>query len=281
MRVIDLMHLGTEKVIATWEVDGVLIDPGPESCVETLVAGLGEGFEPRAILLTHIHFDHAGATGALLRRWPDLPVYVHERGARHIAHPEKLVASATRLYGEEGMQRLWGEVVPVPEERLQVISGGETVLGEYRVAYTPGHASHHVSYLHEPTGRAFVGDVAGIRIPPSAHVIAPTPPPDLDVAAWEASLDLIEGWAPQGLGLTHCGGVEPGDVEAQLAGMRAALQREIALAKEHDLDAFVATMREELRREAGPVVETYAQAAPLDHIWLGLDRWRTKLADAA
>ncbi|MEA2959228.1 MAG: hypothetical protein QOJ58_4967, partial [Alphaproteobacteria bacterium] len=114
MRSIDVRHLGHEKVICCVEADGVLIDPGPQSCEATLVEALG-GERPRAILLTHIHFDHAGVSGALVRRWPDLPVYVHEVGAPHLARPERLVKSATRLYGEEGMQRLWGDVIPVPE----------------------------------------------------------------------------------------------------------------------------------------------------------------------
>ena len=103
MRPIDVRHMGTAKVICCWEADGVLVDPGPESTAATLLAALGDGYEPRAILLTHIHFDHAGASGALVRRWPELPVYVHERGAPHMAAPERLVASAARLYGgEEG-----------------------------------------------------------------------------------------------------------------------------------------------------------------------------------
>jgi len=277
MRAIDLTHLGTERVIATWEVDGVLIDPGPESCLETLLAGLGSDAAPRAILLTHIHFDHAGVTGALLRRWPDVPVYLHERGARHMADPERLVTSATRLYGEEGMQRLWGEVVPVPEENLRVLVGGESLLdGTYRVAYTPGHASHHVSYLHEPSGRAFVGDVAGVTVPPDDFVLAPTPPPDVDIAAWERSLDIVAKWAPTSLGLTHFGSID--DVESQLAAVREALRAQAALAAEHDVDGFVAAMRAKLAREAPGLAETYAQAAPLEHLWLGLDRWRTKFA---
>ena len=114
MRQIDVLHRGREKVIACFEMDGILIDPGPQSCEETLLAGLG-GERPKALLLTHIHFDHAGAAGSLVRRWPDLDVYVHERGAPHMARPERLVASAARLYGgEEGLRETWGEVVPVP-----------------------------------------------------------------------------------------------------------------------------------------------------------------------
>src|SRR5918992_3409043 len=136
MRAIDTRHMGNEKVICCWEVDGVLVDPGPQSTEETLLEALGD-LEPSAILLTHIHFDHAGASGALVRRWPELPVYGHELGAPHMAAPERLVASAARLYGgEDGLARLWGAVVPVPERNMNVLTGGETVLGDFRVEYT-------------------------------------------------------------------------------------------------------------------------------------------------
>src|ERR671916_2222832 len=205
MRAIDTRHLGIEKVICCWEVDGVLIDPGPQSTEETLLEALG-GARTRALLLTHIHFDQGGATGSLLRRWPDLEVYVHERGAPHMASPERLVASAARLYGgEEGLRETWGEVVPVPEDNLHVLTGGETLLGSFRVEYTPGHASHHVCFLHEDSGVAFVGDMAGVRIPPSGLTLAPTPPPDIDVEAWDRSIDAIAAWAPTTLALTHFG----------------------------------------------------------------------------
>jgi glyoxylase-like metal-dependent hydrolase (beta-lactamase superfamily II) len=274
MRPIDVLHLGNEKVICAVEADGVLIDPGPQSCEETLVAALG-GERPRAVLLTHIHFDHAGVTGALVRRWPDLPVYVHERGAPHIAHPERLVSSATRLYGEEGMQRLWGDVVPVPEENLHVLTGGErSIEGAYTVEYTPGHASHHVAYLHEDEGWAYCGDVAGVRIPPAELVVAPTPPPDIDVAAWERSLDLVAGWDPQRLVITHFGIVD--DPAAQLEACRRALHEEADLVRAHDEDAFIALMRAKVAAEAPEVADTVAQAVPYDHIHKGLARWWSK-----
>lgn len=272
---IDLNHLGRDRVIGTWEHDGVLIDPGPESTLDTLVAGLGDGFEPRAVLLTHIHFDHAGATGALLERWPDVPVFVHERGAKHLVDPERLVASARRLYGDD-FDRLWGEVVPVPEGSLTVLQGGETVLDDYHVEYTPGHASHHVSYLHEPTGTAFVGDVAGVRIAPSELVVAPTPPPDVDVAAWEASLDLVAGWAPERLALTHFG-AGLADVGAHLEACRAALLEEAELVGRTELDAFIAAERDLITQRADvDTFQSYAQAVPFHHIWLGLHRWHSK-----
>jgi glyoxylase-like metal-dependent hydrolase (beta-lactamase superfamily II) len=275
MRQIDVLHRGREKVIACFEVDGILVDPGPQSCEKTLLAGLA-GKRPRALLLTHIHFDHAGATGALVRRWPDLEVYVHERGAPHMANPEKLVASAARLYGgEEGLRETWGEVVPVPEDNLKILSGGETVLG-FKVAYTPGHASHHVSYFHEESGWAFVGDMAGVRIPPWDLTLAPTPPPDIDVAAWDKSLDTIAGWDPQRLALTHFGIAD--DVAGQLAAAREALHWQADLAAEHDQEGFMAALHERIAREAPEDVEAFEQAAPLDHLFLGLARWHSKQA---
>jgi glyoxylase-like metal-dependent hydrolase (beta-lactamase superfamily II) len=276
MRPIDLHHLGREKVICCWDADGVLIDPGPQSCEETLLAALGDE-RPRALLLTHIHFDHAGVAGALVRRWPELPVYVHEVGAPHIAQPERLVASATRLYGEEAMRRLWGDVVPVPEENLRVLTGGERgIEGAFRVEYTPGHASHHVAYLHEDSGLAYAGDVAGVRIPPSGLVLAPTPPPDVDVEAWDRSLDVLAGWHPQRLVVTHFGEVD--DPQAQLDGCREALHAEVELVAEHDEESFVALMAAKVRAEAPEVAEELAQAVPYDHVWKGLHRWHSKRA---
>src|SRR3954465_7783920 len=201
-RAIDVMHLGNDRVICAYEQDGLIVDPGPASSVDNLIDALGPTV-PRALLLTHIHLDHAGASGVLARRFPELQVYVHERGASHLVDPTKLLESAGRLYGDD-MDRLWGEVAPVPEDRIHTLSGGETVDG-FRVAYTPGHASHHVSYLHEESGDAYVGDVAGVRIQPSDFTIAPTPPPDIDLEAWERSLDRVAQWGPRRLCLTHFG----------------------------------------------------------------------------
>jgi glyoxylase-like metal-dependent hydrolase (beta-lactamase superfamily II) len=271
MRQIDVRHRGREKVIACFEVDGVLVDPGPQSCEDTLLEALG-GERPDALLLTHIHFDHAGAAGALVRRWPDLDVYVHERGAPHLADPERLVASAARLYGgEEGLRETWGEVVPVPEQNLHVLSGGETVLG-FEVKYTPGHASHHVSYFRD--GVAFVGDMAGVRIPPHDLTLAPTPPPDIDVEAWERSLDDIAAWEPQTLALTHFG--TAGDPPAQLAAVREALRWQADLAAGGDQAAFEKAVHERVTAAAPDEVAATEQAAPLDHLFLGLDRWHRK-----
>ncbi len=275
MRAIDVRHRGLEKVICCFEVDGVLIDPGPGICEETLLEALG-GEQPRALLLTHIHFDHAGASGALVRRWPELSVYVHERGAPHMVDPAKLIASAGRLYGgEEGLKALWGEMVPVPEANLRVLSGGEKdVEGAFRVEYTPGHASHHVCYFHEPSGYAFVGDMGGARIPPHAFTVAPTPPPDVDVAAWERSVATIRGWDPQALGMTHFGVAE--NASAQLDAVLEALHMQVELEAEHDEAGFVAVMEERVRESCAEDAESMIRATPLDQQYLGVARWRAK-----
>jgi glyoxylase-like metal-dependent hydrolase (beta-lactamase superfamily II) len=278
MRLIDVRHLGRERVIGCWEIDGVLIDPGPTSSMENLIEELG-GQEPRALLLTHIHLDHAGASGSMVRRWPELPVYVHERGARHLADPAKLLGSAERLYGDQ-MERLWGEVAAVPERNLRPLSGGEEVLG-FRVAYTPGHASHHVSYLHPPTGRAFVGDTAAVRIPPSNFVMPPTPPPDIDLELWEESIDRILDWQPASLGLTHFGQVD--DPESHLDLVRGRLREQGELARELSSEQFERRIREQVADHADPeTAEALLQAVPPEQQWHGLDRyWSTRRQGAA
>jgi glyoxylase-like metal-dependent hydrolase (beta-lactamase superfamily II) len=269
-RTIDVMHLGRDRVIGAHEIaEGVIVDPGPASSVETLL----EHVEPRALLLTHIHLDHAGASGVLVRRNPELKVYVHERGAPHLIDPEKLLGSAGQLYGDD-MDRLWGEVVPVPEANLTILSGGETVEG-CRVEYAPGHASHHVVYLHEESGDAIVGDVGGVLVPPSPFALAPTPPPDIDVEAWNRSLDLLEEWGPRRLALTHFGLVD--DVGGQIEQVRRWLSDWGQRARDLSKEDWMAQMRETIRAEGDEVAERLEQAAPPDQLWLGLDRyWRKK-----
>jgi glyoxylase-like metal-dependent hydrolase (beta-lactamase superfamily II) len=275
VRAIDLMHLGRPRVIACWQVDDVLVDPGPSSCLETLLAALGDE-RPRAVLLTHIHFDHAGAAGSLVKRWPDLAVYVHERGARHIADPERLYSSAKRLYGDD-MERLWGEMLPVPEENLEVLTGGERLLeGRFEVAYTPGHASHHVSYLYD--GTAFVGDVGGVRITPDSITVPPTPPPDIDVERWHESIATVRAWDPDRLAITHFGAYE--NVTEQLDELSARLDAWSTLARAGDRDAFIATIQEEVRRDGSPEqAATYQQAAPAEQLYAGYERYWSKRAE--
>jgi glyoxylase-like metal-dependent hydrolase (beta-lactamase superfamily II) len=272
-RAIDVLHLGRDRVICVYEIDGLIVDPGPASCLDTLIDGLGP-VEPRALLLTHVHLDHAGAAGVLCRRYPDLTVYVHERGARHLIDPTKLIESAGRVWGDD-MWELWGEVAPVPEERLRVLEGGETVEG-FRVAYTPGHASHHVAYLHGDSGDAYVGDVAGVRLPPYEHTIAPTPPPDIDVEAWLDSLHTVASWNPQSLCLTHFGPVT--DVADQLHRVRHALNESADSARLDGEEGFIAKLESSLAEATDPAtVEAFEQAAPPDQLYQGLSRyWRKK-----
>jgi glyoxylase-like metal-dependent hydrolase (beta-lactamase superfamily II) len=260
-------------VIGCWEVDGMLVDPGPESSLHTLLEKIGDQ-RPEGVLLTHIHLDHAAATGAMVARWPDLPVYVHERGAPHIIDPSRLLASAERLYGDK-LEYLWGKIQPVPEANVTVLSGGETVRG-MRVAYTPGHASHHVCYLHEATGTAFVGDVAACRLPGTNLVIPPTPPPDIDVELWEDSIALVEGWGAEKLALTHFGPVD--DPAAHLAEARRRLREEAELARRMDEATYEADLQRriaaQLDREA---TDEMFQAVPTAYQWSGLNRyWRKK-----
>lgn len=240
------------------------------------------GEQPRALLLTHIHLDHAAATGAMVRRWPDLEVYVHERGAPHLIDPSKLLASAERLYGDK-LNYLWGEILPVPEQNVRVLAGGETVQG-MQVAYTPGHASHHVTYFHEESGTAFTGDVAACRIPPSHLVVPPTPPPDIDIEVWEESLDTVAAWNPQRLALTHFGAVED-DVPGHIAQVRAKLREEAELAQRTAKEEYAADNEARIRRalsEEGlgeDTVEELLQAVPTAYQWSGLDRYWRKRAE--
>ncbi len=267
-RPIDLMHLGQPQVICAWRVGNVIVDPGPASCLPALLEALGDA-SPRALALTHIHLDHAGAAGSLVRRFPDLEVWVHERGAPHLIDPTKLLASAARLYGAR-MGHLWGEFLPVPAENLRVLTGGER-REQFRVAYTPGHASHHVSYLDESSGHAFTGDITGVRID-GGPVLAPTPPPDVDLDAWRASLRTIEAWDPARLCLAHFGAFT--DVEAHLARVRAALEEQARWAQTLDEDGFAAHMH----RLVEPTVDaataaSYEQALPPGQSHQGLLRF--------
>lgn len=228
---LDLHYLGAPQLIAcaVLETDAglVLIDPGPETTLAHLSESLAErGYtlaDVHAVLLTHIHLDHAGATGGLVEEQPEVQVYVHRVGRRHVVDPERLLRSARRLYGDD-MDRLWGDVRPVPEEQVHTLYGDETITVGGRtldVAHTPGHASHHVSYLDRATGTAFVGDTAGMAVTGADYVIPVAPPPDIDIERWSESLDQLEAWTPNGLFVTHFGPSE--DVAGHLHTMRAKL----------------------------------------------------------
>jgi len=276
-RLIDGMHLGRDRVIGIYEIGGVIVDPGPSTCLDALLAALGG--EPRALLLTHIHLDHAGATGSLVRRFPNLRVYVHEVGAPHLIEPSKLLKSASRLYGED-MERLWGDVLAVPAANVVELHGGETIEG-FRVAHAPGHANHHVAYLHEESGDAYVGDVAGVRIPPHDFTIAPTPPPEIDVEAWERSLGTVAAWRPRRLCLTHFGRAD--DPLDQLERARERLRWSAELARHLDRERFLAESTAQAERTLDEAAaRRLRQAAPPEQQWLGLERyWRKRGPEAA
>lgn len=215
---VDVKYRGRPGYIAACVVDTgeglALVDPGPAVSLDAVRKGLdllaADIGDVTAILLTHIHLDHAGGVGTLVRQNPRIQVYVHTRGARHMADPTRLLESATRIYGDR-MAELWGEVAPVPAERLTALEGGEQLkLGQraLRVAYTPGHAVHHVSFLDATSGYAFVGDAAGLLLVGGRFALPVTPPPDIDLEAWRTTHQVIRKWKPAKLFHTHFG---PGD----------------------------------------------------------------------
>ncbi len=272
-RVIDVRHRGCENVIAAYLVGGLIVDPGPASALDNWIDALDE--EPRALLLTHIHLDHAGAAGVLARRFPRLRVYASSVGAPLLVDPSRLIASAGRLYGAERMEDLWGEIAPVPAERVIGLEGGESAEG-FRVEQTPGHAHHHVCYFDLERGDAFVGDMAGVRIPPGAYTVAPTPPPEVDVEAWLDSVDAIEAIGPQRLHLTHFGTAV--DVGAQLDRVRESLRKGAERARGGDREAFLTALEREIDERAAPAaVRSLREASPPEQLWLGLERyWRKR-----
>ena len=297
IQVLDTLWLGRPHSIASALLSSgghhALVDPGPGSTLDTLRLQLQQhGLavnELDAVLLTHIHLDHAGAAGALVRENPRLAVYVHSRGAPHVLDPTKLIDSATRLWGSE-LQRLFGETLPVPQENVRILEGGEILqLGSRKMAveYTPGHASHHVSFFDETEGVAFVGDTAGVRIQNGPYILPATPPPDINLEIWDHSFATILSHHPSRLFVTHYGYAE--DPPAHLAEFRERLHRWAELAAEalrhspNDIAAgqdFVAAARAELAAALPEgEVDHYNQTAGMDLSFLGLARYLRKRAE--
>jgi glyoxylase-like metal-dependent hydrolase (beta-lactamase superfamily II) len=293
---VDLNFRDRPEIIATAILHGpagvALVDPGPSTTLATLTAALekkGIRFgDVREMLITHIHLDHAGATGTILERHPHIDVFVHTRGAPHLVDPSKLLASAGRLYAED-MDALWGEVKPVPAKHLRVVEGGETltVVGrEIKVEYTPGHASHHVSYLDTASRVAFVGDTAGIRRGSGTYVMPPTPPPDIDIEAWRASEQKILAWDPDTLFLTHFGPSHGARQHFQamfenIEGWSRIVRRLLAdssLDDEERQKRFTEEAFLDLKRRVGETEAIgYTKAGGLNHSWQGLARyWRKR-----
>jgi glyoxylase-like metal-dependent hydrolase (beta-lactamase superfamily II) len=221
---IDLDFTGAREVTASFLLLGgssaALVETGPSTSLENLIRGLRErGVSPRdvqQVFLTHVHLDHAGAAGHLAGLLPNAVFYVHVIGYRHLVDPTKLVEGATRVYGER-MDELWGEVRPVPEDRLVALSGSEeagAADGVLVAHHTPGHARHHLAYHELEAKTLFAGDVAGIRLPGSSHVRPPSSPPDFDPQAWARSIALIRRLEPRNLAPTHFGTFE--DVDRHL-----------------------------------------------------------------
>lgn len=235
--VIDLGFLGTDKVIAAYLIESgnelTLIETGPTTTLPNLKSGIahaGYNFgDITRIVVTHIHLDHSGAAGVILKDHPAIRVAVHPVGAPHLIDPERLLRSASRIYGDD-MERLWGEIVGVPEGQVDSMHDGESLqVGNrtFTVAFTPGHASHHVVVFDEQSGTLFTGDTGGVRIPGSDYVAAPIPPPELDPPAWEASIARMRAFGARQLALTHFGIYD--DVDAHLDHMVPRIRELIAL----------------------------------------------------
>jgi glyoxylase-like metal-dependent hydrolase (beta-lactamase superfamily II) len=272
---IDLLHGGAARTIGAYlfeTEDGLaLFDCGPASCLDALKAGLAErGHElgdVRHLLLSHIHLDHAGAAGSLVREHPALQVWVSELGAPHLVDPSRLERSARRLYGD-AFDGLWGELVPVPEANVNLAA--ERAAG-LEVFPAPGHASHHVCYFDGST--VYAGDAAGVRIQPSRSVLPPTPPPDIDVEAWYRTLEQIEQRAPGRLALIHFGVAD--DVSRHLAELRERLDTWSRRVEDGaSEEEFVAAAKRDL-----PPAEAddYDRAMPFWQSYAGLRRyWDTR-----
>ena len=271
---IDLRFLDEEKEIGVYLLDTqegpALFDCGPASTIEHLRAGLREhGLavgDLRHLLLSHIHLDHAGATGELVRENPSLTVWLSPIGMPHLADPEKLVTSARRLF--PNFDALWGPVTPVPDANMRPAEGD--VLG-WEAFPTPGHASHHVAYQRD--GTILAGDAAGVRILPSDYVQPVAPPPDIDLDAWRRSVDEIERRAPERLALIHFGVVT--DVPAHLALFRDSLDRWSGWVRDGmGEDEFVAAVSE----DAGADAARYSAVFSFGMSYAGLRRYFDKKA---
>ena len=238
---IDLGFMGTEEIIASFLLTGealaTIVETGPTTCIDDLMRGLKDrGVAPEdveQVLLTHIQLDHSGASGNLAELLPNATFYAHEIGHPHLVDPSKLLKSAARLYGEENMEELWGEVRPVPEDRLVKLEGGEEIEaagGIVQAHYTPGHAYHHLAFYEPGTGHLFAGDVAGVRLPGQSYVKPPTPPPEVDIDAWKRSIETIRKLSPRVLCPTHFGSYE--DVKRHMGELEQRLEDWLLLVEE-------------------------------------------------
>jgi glyoxylase-like metal-dependent hydrolase (beta-lactamase superfamily II) len=292
---VDTHYLGQEGGIAACVLettDGItIVDPGPTSSLDGLERGLRDaGFtfaDVSRILLTHIHLDHAGAAGTLVRGHPGIHVFVHERGAPHMADPSRLMASALRIYGDS-LESLFGDFLPVPQDRLVILRDEDRIDAGDRIIHSthaPGHASHHVAFLDEQTGIAFMGDTAGERFAPSTYVLPVTPPPDIDLEAWKATLDRVREWNAESIFITHFG--QFADVDRHLGELQRGIEDwaervRVSLDEpgtdEERAKRFVATVKSDLEDAVdAAVLPHYVAGGGIYDSWFGLARyWRKR-----
>lgn len=290
---IDLNFLGNPRIIGAWLLydgkEAALVETGPASGLETLIRGIAEAGVPlnalKHLIVTHIHLDHSGAVGQLMRQLPEATAYVHPRGAPHLIDPSRLLQSASRLYGSL-LETLWGETLPVPSERVVVLQDQDSVeaAGRRLVAHnTPGHAIHHHAYFVPDTGELFAGDIAGVRMPGYAYVRPPTPPPELDIEAWQQSIATLRQLNLKTLYLTHFGAYQ--DMEFHLNDLESRLLNWGELVREKlDAAAEEAEVIESLYQQAQSEMEAlgiepaeYDVAASYQMVAMGYIRyWRRK-----
>jgi glyoxylase-like metal-dependent hydrolase (beta-lactamase superfamily II) len=292
IEIIDLEFMGTEEIIASFLLMGgnsaAIVETGPSTCIENLLRGLEDnGVAPEdveKVLLTHIHLDHSGASGVLADRLPNATFYVHEAGYQHLVDPSKLLKSASRIYGDR-MEELWGEVRPVPEDRIITLEGGEEIEaagGVLAAHYTPGHAYHHLAF-HEPgSGMLFAGDVGGVRMPGQSYVKPPTPPPEVDIKAWKGSIETIRKLDPGFICPTHFGcyqdvGRHLGELEQRLEAWLLIVEERMdeGRSQEDIVEEFGARGDEEMLREGADPEdsERYELAANYEMLVAGLMRY--------
>jgi len=288
---LDLNFRGRKRAIAAYLIPHstslVLIECGPSSTLPALQAALAkEGYSSRDVthvLLSHIHLDHAGAAGWLARQGAE--VYVHPVGAPHMLNPEKLLASAFRIYGDQ-MDTLWGEFLSVPEDRLKVAEDAqEIVIGnlQFTPINTPGHAEHHYAYLFEDI--CFSGDIGGVRIPGYPYMRFPMPPPELHLEKWRESVKRLRQEKFDRIAPTHFGIFDDAEwhlneLEKNLGAVSRWLDEVMPAEPPIDelREKYRAWMKEQAT-EAGlseGVIKTYLLANPLDMSAAGLQRYWKK-----